>query len=57
VSVDPERIVAIDGFDDAVSRFFGLLYERTEHSIPDDQHAGIILIQVRIIDAVMYAMM
>jgi hypothetical protein len=57
VSVDPERIVAINGFDDAVPRFFSLLYERSEEAIPDDQYAGIILIQVRIIDAVMYAMM
>ena len=55
--VYPQRIVAVDRFDDAVRRLFGFLYERAEEAVPNDQDARVVFIQVRIVHAVMYAMM
>lgn len=56
VCVDPKRVETLDRFDDAVSRFLGFRNKGTEKFVPDDKYAGVVLIKIRIVDAVMHSM-
>ncbi len=56
VRVDPKWVKALDRLDYAVSRFLGLGDERSKKLVPDDKHAGVVLIEIRIVDAVMHTM-
>jgi hypothetical protein len=56
VRLDPEEVVALDRFDDAVAGFFGFGHERAEDAVPDDQHAGVVAVEIPVVHAVMDAM-
>lgn len=57
MGIDPKKIMALDRFDYAVSRSFGLFGKGAEQAIPNNEYTGIVSIKVDVIHAVMDAMM
>jgi len=55
VGVYPERVVAFNRFDNAVERRFGFGDKGAKHPVPNNQNAGVISVQIRLINAVMDA--
>lgn len=56
MSVDPNRVETFDRFDDAVSGFLGLGDEGSKELVPNNKYAGVVLIEVRIVNAMMHPM-
>ena len=54
---DPEWIVGMDVPGEAIYRTFFLGLKSTEHAVPDDEHTGVVLVQVLQIGCMMHTVM
>src|SRR6476660_847866 len=55
VRLYPKKVVALDGFNDAVAWFFGFGDKGAEYSVPNDEDAGVVAVEIPVVHAVVDA--